>query len=201
MANNLAQIKGSEVPDDGAALNVANKLYVDTTDDYKNLTDITTGKWAWVAHGINDITPSTPEKTQKTAYYDGGGYDETEVTGKSLQLAVKGVRFVGNVAQDYITSKQYAIGSATKTRVLWINNGDVLMSACTLTNIVATGGPADAQQTFSLTIACNGKPMTTTGKLTLTKNESDLYIASVDDKQPATTPAEINNNENTPKQN
>ena len=43
--------------------------------------------------------------------------------------------------------------------------------------------------------------MTTTGKLTLTKNESDLYIASVDDKQPATTPAEINNNENTPKQN
>ncbi|WP_279095967.1 phage tail tube protein [Lactobacillus taiwanensis] len=201
MANNLKQIPGSEAPKDGAALNVVNRLYVDTTDNYKDLTDITTGKWAWMAHGINDISPTAPEKTQKTAYYDGNGYDETEVTGKSFQLAVKGVRFVGNAAQDYIDSKQFSIGSATKTRVLWINNGKVLVSACTLTNIVATGGAADAQQTFSLTIACNGTPMTPTGKLTLTSDDSGLYIASVDDKQPATTPAEVHSNTDTPAQN
>lgn len=190
MANNLVQIKGTELPTDGAALNAANRLYIDTTDNDEDLTDITTGKWAWLARGISEITPSWQEKTQKTAYYDGDGHDDTEVTGKSMQLAVKGVRYLGDPAQDYIDGKQYAIGSAAKTRVLWINNGMPVVSACTLTAVTPTGGAADAQQNFSLTIAFNGAPKTTTGKLTL--NESDkarVFTASVDDKKPAVSSA------------
>ena len=200
MANNLVQIKGTELPTDGAALNVANRLYIDTTDNDEDLTDITTGKWAWLARGISEITPSWQEKTQKTAYYDGDGHDDTEVTGKSLQLAVKGVRYLGDAAQDYIDSKQYAIGSAAKTRVLWINNGMPVVSKCTLTAITPTGGAADAQQNFSLTIAFDGAPKTTSGKLTLTETDKTrIFTASVDDTQPATSPAETNTN--TPKQN
>lgn len=199
MATNLVQIKGTELPTDGAALNVANRLYIDTTDNDEDLTDITTGKWAWLARGISEITPSWQEKTQKTAYYDGDGHDDTEVTGKSLQLAVKGVRYLGDAAQDYIDSKQYAIGSAAKTRVLWINNGMPVVSKCTLTAITPTGGAADAQQNFSLTIAFDGAPKTTSGKLTLTETDKTrIFTAAVDDKQPATTPAETNTN--TPKQ-
>ena len=52
--------------------------------------------------------------------------------------------------------------------------------------LTPTGGAADAQQNFSLTIAFNGAPKTTTGKLTL--NESDqarVFTASVGDKTPA----------------
>lgn len=200
MATNLVQIKGTELPTDGAALNVANRLYIDTTDNDEDLTDITTGKWAWLARGISEITPSWQEKTQKTAYYDGDGHDDTEVTGKSLQLAVKGVRYLGDAAQDYIDSKQYAIGSAAKTRVLWINNGMPVVSKCTLTAITPTGGAADAQQNFSLTIAFDGAPKTTSGKLTLTETDKTrIFTAAIDDKQPATTPAEVNTN--TPKQN
>lgn len=200
MATNLVQIKGTELPTDGAALNVANRLYIDTTDNDEDLTDITTGKWAWLARGISEITPSWQEKTQKTAYYDGDGHDDTEVTGKSLQLAVKGVRYLGDAAQDYIDSKQYAIGSAAKTRVLWINNGMPVVSKCTLTAITPTGGAADAQQNFSLTIAFDGAPKTTSGKLTLTETDKTrIFTATVDDTQPATTPAETNTN--TPKQN
>lgn len=200
MATNLVQIKGTELPTDGAALNVANRLYIDTTDNDEDLTDITTGKWAWLARGISEITPSWQEKTQKTAYYDGDGHDNTEVTGKSLQLAVKGVRYLGDAAQDYIDSKQYAIGSAAKTRVLWINNGMPVVSKCTLTAITPTGGAADAQQNFSLTIAFDGAPKTTSGKLTLTETDKTrIFTAAVDDTQPATSPAETNTN--TPKQN
>lgn len=51
MATNLVQIKGTELPTDGAALNVANRLYIDTTDNDEDLTDITTGKWAWLEIG------------------------------------------------------------------------------------------------------------------------------------------------------
>lgn len=200
MATNLVQIKGTELPTDGAALNVANRLYIDTTDNDEDLTDITTGKWAWLARGISEITPSWQEKTQKTAYYDGDGHDDTEVTGKSLQLAVKGVRYLGDAAQDYIDSKQYAIGSAAKTRVLWINNGMPVVSKCTLTAITPTGGAADAQQNFSVTIAFDGAPKTTSGKLTLAETDKTrIFTATVDDTQPATTPAETNTN--TPKQN
>lgn len=177
---NLVQIKGTELPTDGAALNVANRLYIDTTDNDEDLTDITTGKWAWLARGISEITPSWQEKTQKTAYYDGDGHDDTEVTGKSLQLAVKGVRYLGDAAQDYIDSKQYAIGSAAKTRVLWINNGMPVVSKCTLTAITPTGGAADAQQNFSVTIAFDGAPKTTTGKLTLTETDTTrIFTAAV----------------------
>lgn len=200
MATNLVQIKGTELPTDGAALNVANRLYIDTTDNDEDLTDITTGKWAWLARGISEITPSWQEKTQKTAYYDGDGHDDTEVIGKSLQLAVKGVRYLGDAAQDYIDSKQYAIGSAAKTRVLWINNGMPVVSKCTLTAITPTGGAADAQQNFSLTIAFDGAPKTTSGKLTLTETDKTrIFTAAVDGTQPATSPAETHTN--TPKQN
>lgn len=199
MATNLVQIKGTELPTDGAALNVANRLYIDTTDNDEDLTDITTGKWAWLARGISEITPSWQEKTQKTAYYDGDGHDDTEVTGKSMQLAVKGVRYLGDPAQDYIDGKQYAIGSAVKTRVLWINNGMPVVSKCTLTAITPTGGAADAQQNFSLTIAFDGAPKTTSGKLTLTETDKTrIFTAAVDDAQPATSTAETNTN--TPKQ-
>lgn len=201
MATNLVQIKGTEIPTDGAALNVANRLYIDITDNDNDLSDITTGKWAWLARGISEITPSWQEKTQKTAYYDGDGHDDTEVTGKSMQLAVKGVRYLGDPAQDYIDGKQYAIGSAAKTRVLWINNGMPVVSACTLTAVTPTGGAADAQQNFSLTIAFNGAPKTTIGKLTMTESDqSRVFTASVDDKTPATAPTETHTDTDTPKQ-
>ena len=188
---NLVQIKGTELPTDGAALNVANRLYIDTTDNDEDLTDITTGKWAWLARGISEITPSWQEKTQKTAYYDGDGHDDTEVTGKSLQLAVKGVRYLGDAAQDYIDSKQYAIGSAAKTRVLWINNGMPVVSKCTLTAITSTGGAADAQQNFSVTIAFDGAPKTTSGQLSLTETDTTrIFTAAVDNTHPASSLAE-----------
>lgn len=197
MATNLVQIKGTELPTDGTALNVANRLYIDTTDNDEDLTDITTGKWAWLARGISEITSSWQEKTQKTAYYDGDGHDDTEVTGKSLQLAVKGVRYLGDAAQDYIDSKQYAIGSAAKTRVLWINNGMPVVSKCTLTAITPTGGAADAQQNFSLTIAFDGAPKTTSGKLTLTETDKTrIFTAAVDDKTPAVPPTGTHDTQN-----
>ncbi len=102
------------------------------------------------------------------------------------------MRYLGDAAQDYIDSKQYAIGSAAKTRVLWINNGMPVVSKCTLTAITSTGGAADAQQNFSLTIAFDGAPKTTNGKLTLTETEMNrIFTPDADDTQPITSPVEV----------
>lgn len=180
MTENTIQIPGTEIPKSGAALNVANQLYLDRSG-IQDLSDITNGDWVRLAKGITDITPSAKEKSTATAYYDGGGYDTTEVTGKTIQLAVKGVRYFGDAGQDYVYSKTWSFGDAVKTRVLWINNGDPVMSDCTLTAITPTGGSADASQTFSLTIAFDGAPVTVQGELDMKEKDGDkgAYTATI----------------------
>ena len=196
MVAETQQIPGTELDTKGAPLNVVNKLFIDIYG-YTTLNDLETGNWGRLATKIQTITPSANETTNNNSYYDGEGFGSTEVTGKRYQLACSGQRYVGNPAQDYIASKQFAIGQALHCRVIWVQNGQAIVSEATLTNIVATGGEASANQTFSCTIEFNGKPRTVKGQLTLTENHDQLgqlgtYKAHVDpDAEPSatTTPA------------
>lgn len=185
MAKNTKPIAGTELTTNGAALNVVNKLYLDTTDA-TDLDDVTTGKWAWLALDITQITPSANETSQSDADYAGNGFGSTEVTSKRYQLAVTGKRHIGDAAQDYVASKQFAIGNALHTRALWIDNGEAILAEVTLSNIVPTGGNANANQTFQVTIVFNGAPVAIDGKLTMSdRPDSDgTYKATV---APATT--------------
>lgn len=191
MVAETQQIPGTELDTKGAPLNVVNKLFIDIYG-YTTLNDLETGNWGRLATKIQTITPSANETTNNNSYYDGEGFGSTEVTGKRYQLACSGQRYVGNPAQDYIASKQFAIGQALHCRVIWVQNGQAIVSEATLTNIVATGGEASANQTFSCTIEFNGKPRTVKGQLTLTENQNPdqswTYKATVDpDAKPSTT--------------
>lgn len=185
MAKNTKPIEGTELTTNGAALNVVNKLYLDTTDS-TDLDDVTTGKWAWLALDITQITPSANETSQSDADYAGNGFGSTEVTSKRYQLAVTGKRHIGDAAQDYVASKQFAIGNALHTRALWIDNGEAILAEVTLSNIVPTGGNANANQTFQVTIVFNGAPVAIDGKLTMSDRPDNdgTYTATV---APATT--------------
>ena len=192
MVAETQQIPGTELDTKGAPLNVVNKLFIDIYG-YTTLNDLETGNWGRLATKIQTITPSANETTNNNSYYDGEGFGSTEVTGKRYQLACSGQRYVGNPAQDYIASKQFAIGQALHCRVIWVQNGQAIVSEATLTNIVATGGEASANQTFSCTIEFNGKPRTVNGQLTLTENHDQLgqlgtYKANIDTSvQPSTS--------------
>lgn len=185
------QIPGTELDTKGAPLNVVNKLFIDIYG-YTTLNDLETGNWGRLATKIQTITPSANETTNNNSYYDGEGFGSTEVTGKRYQLACSGQRYVGNPAQDYIASKQFAIGQALHCRVIWVQNGQAIVSEATLTNIVATGGEASANQTFSCTIEFNGKPRTINGQLTLTENADQLwtYKAAIDTSVQSSTSTE-----------
>ena len=165
--------------------NYVNNIFVDInptvdTNGDVDLNDLTTGKWAWLAGGINTVTPSANETTANDAYYDGGGFTETEVTGKQVQLAVSGNRKVGDPAQDFVAGKFWQFGNAVKTRVIWIENGVPVVAKATLTNVVPTGGAANAKQTFSFTIAFNGRPKIPDGQLTMSlTTEATIYSADV----------------------
>lgn len=180
MAKNTKPIVGTELTTNGAALNVVNKLYLDTTDS-TDLSDVTTGKWAWIALDITQITPSANETSQSDADYAGNGFGSTEITSKRFQLAVTGKRHIGDAAQDYIATKQFAIGNALHTRALWIDNGEAILAEVTLSNIVSTGGNANANQTFQVTIVFNGAPVAIDGKLTMSDQpvEDGTYTATV----------------------
>ena len=166
--------------------NYVNNIFVDInptvdTNGDVDLNDLTSGKWAWLAGGINTVTPSANETTANDAYYDGGGFTETEVTGKQVQLAVSGNRKVGDPAQDFVAGKFWQFGNAVKTRVIWIENGVPVVAKATLTNVVPTGGAANAKQTFSFTIAFNGRPKIPEGQLKMTlTTEATIYSADVD---------------------
>lgn len=180
MAKNTKPIVGTELTTKGAALNVVNKLYLDTTDS-TDLDDVTTGKWAWLALDITQITPSANETSQSDADYAGNGFGSTEITSKRYQLAVTGKRHIGDAAQDYVATKQFAIGNALHTRALWIDNGEAILAEVTLSNVIPTGGNANANQTFQVTIVFNGAPVAIDGKLTMSDQPvaDGTYTATV----------------------
>ena len=183
-------LPGTEANKGGFPENFVNKIFLDVEpqlDDAGDvdLNDVTNGKWAWVASGINSQTPSANETSTNDAYYDGGGFTETEVTGKQVQIAVSGNRKVGDPAQDYVEGLFFKFGTAVKTRVIWIKNNTPIISACTISNIVPTGGAANAKQTFSFNIDFNGRPKIFNGQLTLTATSTkNVYSASVDTSTP-----------------
>lgn len=180
MAKNTKPIVGTELTTKGAALNVVNKLYLDTTES-TDLNDVTTGKWAWLALDITQITPNANETSQSDADYAGNGFGSTEITSKRYQLAVTGKRHIGDAAQDYVATKQFAIGNALHTRALWIDNGEAILAEVTLSNVIPTGGNANANQTFQVTIIFNGAPVAIDGTLKMSDQpaEDGTYTATV----------------------
>lgn len=184
MSGTDANDKGNGFPE-----NFVNKLFIDTkptvdsTGDV-DLDDVTTGSWAWIGSGITAMTPSANETSTNEAYYDGGGFTETDVTGKQIQLALSGNRKVGDPAQDYIDNLFWKFGNALKTRAIWIKNGIPVITKCTITSVVPSGGNANSKQTFSFNVAFNGRPKIFNGQLTMSATaQPKIYGAKVNTEQ------------------
>lgn len=182
---------GTNADNTGFPENFVNRIFIDTKPNVDNagdvdLDDVTNGSWAWVASGITSQTPSANETTTNDAYYDGGGFTDTDVTGKQIQIAISGNRKVGDPAQDFVEKLFFKFGTSVKTRVIWIKNNLPIIAHCTISNIVPTGGNANAKQTFSFNIAFNGRPKIFNGQLTMTATSvAKIYSASVDSSKKA----------------
>lgn len=139
-------------------LNHKNKLEIDVAGN-TSLEDVEKANWKPLKAGISTITPASSETSDNTPYYDGEGFSDTDVTGKHITFACSGHRLVGDEAQDYIASKFLAIGDELRTLCRWTDaQGNTVTAVATLTSIVPFGGAANVKQTFSFTLALNGKP-------------------------------------------
>lgn len=139
-------------------LNYKNKFEIDISGQ-TSLDNVDKAEWKPLAAGINNSTPAANDTTTNDEYYDGEGFGTSDVTSKRLQLTLAGNRLEGDPAQDYIASKQLAIGDDLKTLFRWTQpSGDTITGVITLTSIVSSGGAPGAKQTFSVVIVFNGKP-------------------------------------------
>lgn len=117
-------------------------------------------EWLDIAQGITSITPSSNDTTSANSFWNDKGFQETDVTGKKISIAVKGYRVVGDPAQDFIASLFLKMGDDCRTLVRWTDqSGHVIIANCTITKVVTMGGNANAYQTFSFEIDLNGKPV------------------------------------------
>ncbi len=173
MAINTTKVANSEPVSDGFLLNSTNQYYIDVTGGDK-LDDISDAKWARLAKGIASVTPAGNETTNNDAYYDGGAYGSNDITGKRPQWSFSGHRVYGDKAQDFVASKEFAVGEALKTRMLWVNStGEMIVAHVTIMTIVASGGNANAKQTFSFVLGMNGEPVIPNGKLQVVPGDEE----------------------------
>lgn len=147
-------------------MNFKNTLEIDTKGG-QELADAESATWAFLSAGITTMTPSAAETADTSAYWDGEGQSETDITGKNVSFAIAGHRKHGDAAQDYIASKFFDIGDSLRTLARWKDSaGNTYTCKATMTAIVPFGGNANAKETFSCTIAFNGKPEVTTAPVT-----------------------------------
>lgn len=191
-ASQTVYAPGTKQDSHGFPTNSVNYIFIDTKPTVNDsgdvdLNDLSTGTWARLAGGISGATYAGNETDTNDQYLDGDGYGDTSVDAKRGSLALTGNRKIGDPAQEYIASKMMAIGNDVRTRMIWIENGNVVITSVTMSNIVPTGGNANAKQTFSLTLNFNGRPRTVRGTITMTEkpDQPKIYTPSISDTAPA----------------
>lgn len=135
----------------------ANELYIATAPA------VGSGEptWSKLCAGIEGMTFASNEQNQQYFFLCGNGFAHNEVTGGAPELQVTGRRKVGDAAQDYIVSKQFALGEDRNSQVKIISEGKQIVCDCSIVDVVSFGGNTLDVNTFGCTIRFNGTPTVT----------------------------------------
>lgn len=188
MAVNTKEIKGTGPQASGYPQQHQDYLFIDIApkvgkDGQADIKDASGQNWAWVSGGISQIDPTHNDTTDSTAYMDGHGFTDHDVTGTDVSFAVSGNRKMGDTFQEYLRSIQDSMGTYRNTRMIYVSadRQHTTIAQCTLTNIKLTGGQANAKQSLSFTIQRNNAPREIDGVLTMNANNGDpkVFTATV----------------------
>ena len=138
-----------------------NELYIGTT--YTPGSGSAAGTWTYakLCKGIEGMTFNSNEQNQQYFFLCGNGFAHNEVTGGAPELQVTGRRIVGDAAQDFIVSKQFALGSDRNSSVKIISGGKQIICDCSIGDVVSFGGQTLDVNSFGCTIRFNGAPTVT----------------------------------------
>ena len=138
-----------------------NELYIGT--EFTPGTGDAAGTWTYakLCKGIEGMTFNSNEQNQQYFFLCGEGFAHNEVTGGAPELQLTGRRIIGDAAQDYITGKQFALGTDRNSSVKIISGGKQIVCDCSVGDVVSFGGQALDVNVFSCTLRFNGKPVVT----------------------------------------
>lgn len=111
--------------------------------------------------GIESMAFNVNEQNQQYFFLCGEGFAHNESTGAAPEIQISGRRIVGDTAQDYIASKQFALGTDRNSSVKITAEGKVIVCDCTIGDVVSFGGSSLDINTFSCTLRLNGEPTVT----------------------------------------
>ena len=126
-------------------------------------TSVANGTWTYkkLCAGIESMSFNSNEQNQQFFFLCGEGFAHNEVTGGAPELQIAGRRIVGDDAQDYIVSKQFALGTDRNSSIKIIAEGKQIVCDCSIGDVVSFGGASLDVNTFSCTIRFNGEPTVT----------------------------------------
>lgn len=166
--------------------------------NYTNLyeIDITPGAaqrtYVRLGAGISSVEWEGNEEVAQDPYYDGEGFNSSEVTGGQLVGTFEGHRCYGDPAQDYIASLLLAYGEDRKTNFRWTApNGNVVEGGVTVANIAPQAGDANTKSDFSFEIHMNGLPTFKEGNASEFPDEITAEEISVSENETAKITATI----------
>lgn len=136
----------------------ANEIYVGTS-----VTSGETPTWTYskLCKGIESMSFTPNEQNQQFFFLCGNGFAHNETTGGAPTLTISGRRIVGDAAQDYIASKQFALGTDRNTSVKIVAEGKQIICDATIGEVTSFGGSTLDVNSFGCTIYLNGQPVMT----------------------------------------
>lgn len=135
-----------------------NELYIGTS---ATTADPPVWTYSKLCKGIEGMTFNSNEQNQQYFFLCGNGFAHNEVTGGAPELQITGRRIAGDTAQDYIVSKQFALGTDRNSSAKIISGGKQIVCDCSIGDVVSFGGNTLDVNTFSCTIRFNGTPTVT----------------------------------------
>ena len=121
------------------------------------------GTWTYskLCKGIESVSFTPNEQNQQYFFLCGNGFAHNETTGAAPELQVSGRRVAGDTAQDYIVSKQFALGNDRNTSVKIVAEGKQIVCDATIGDVTSFGGNTLDVNNFGCTIRLNGEPTVT----------------------------------------
>ena len=133
----------------------ANELWIGT--------EYSSSSWSYakLCEGIESMEFNSNEQNQQFFFLCGEGFAWNETTGAAPELSISGRRIAGNTAQDFIASKQFALGTDRNTSVKIIAEGQQIVCDATIGDVRTFGGQTLDVNVFECTLRFNGKPTVT----------------------------------------
>lgn len=123
-----------------------------------NITPLgTSPTWARIHKGFSNVSEALNEVLHQASYLGDAGWGSSEVTGGQYILTLTGVRYYGDLAQDYIFSDavMLAFGTARKT-TFRLTKGNQVIIEWDVTLATITDGGGDSANPSAITVAVHG---------------------------------------------